>query len=273
MPTISRDGIELHYIERGSGDQTVVFSHSYLVDHRHFEAQIEALSDRYRVIAYDHRDLGQSGRASKDYGIYDLVADGVAIIEETGAAPCHWIGLSTGGFVGVRIAVRHPQLLRSLVLMDTSPADEPLLKRIKYRAMLGVLRVAGVKPLIGTAVKSMFGKSSLRDPEMKPVLATWRERMLGNDPAALIRFGKAIWSRDDVRGHLGDLDLPVLVVHGAEDVPLPVSIARETAEAIPGARLEIVERAGHLCTVEQPDMVSEILGDFLDGEAQGELAG
>lgn len=268
MPAISRDGIDLHYVEHGSGDQTVVFSHSFLVDHRHFEAQIEALADRYRVIAFDHRDHGGSGKAGPGYGIYDLVADGVAVIEETGAAPCHWIGLSTGGFVGVRIAIRHPQLLRSLVLMDTSPFAEPLLNRIKYRAMLAVLRLAGMKPLIGTGMKSMFGKSSLADADLEPVLAAWRERMLANDPAALIRFGKAIWGRDDVGGHLGDLDLPVLVVNGADDVPIPPSIARRTASLIPGSRLEIVERAGHLCTVEQPDMVAEILGDFLDGEAQ-----
>jgi pimeloyl-ACP methyl ester carboxylesterase len=79
----------------------------------------------------------------------------------------------------------------------------------------------------------------------------------------LIRFGKAIWSRDDVLDRLRELDLPTLVVVGDQDAALAPEISRRLADAIAGARLEIIERAGHLCTVERPERVSEVLAEFL----------
>lgn len=87
MKTLNVDGLELHYVERGSGDQTVVFSHSFLVDHRQFEAQVAALESRYRFIAYDHRDHGRSSSARQAYRLDDLVRDAIGVIEATGAAP------------------------------------------------------------------------------------------------------------------------------------------------------------------------------------------
>jgi pimeloyl-ACP methyl ester carboxylesterase len=124
-----------------------------------------------------------------------------------------------------------------------------------------------MKPLIGSVMKIMFGRSSLADPGLADTVATWRERMLANDPRSLIRFGAAIWARDDVSDTLGGLDLPTLVVVGAEDVPLPPAHARRMADAIPGARLAIIARAGHLCTIEQPEAVTEVVAEFLDGLA------
>ena len=264
MPTVSSAGIDLHYVERGEGEQTVVFAHSFLLDHRHFEPQIAALADRYRVIAYDHRGHGQSGKARAAYNIDDLVADGAAVIEQTGAAPCHWVGLSTGGFVGMRLAIRRPELLRSLILMDTSGNSEPLRNRLKYKALLAVLRIAGVRPLLGTAMRTLFGPTSRADPRLASELGRWRSRIQANDPRSMIRFGEAIWSRDDVLDSLRRIDLPVLVIAGAEDKPIPLDAHRRLAGAIPGARLEVIEGAGHVCTVERPEAVNAVLVSFID---------
>jgi pimeloyl-ACP methyl ester carboxylesterase len=264
MARLKVNGVELEVVERGSGSECIVFSHSYLVDHRHFEAQMAALEDRYRIIAYDHRDHGQSARVDGAYGIYDLVADGAAVIEATGAAPCHWVGLSTGGFVGMRLALQHRDKLKSLTLMDTSAEAEGRLVRMKYHALMLALRVVGIRPLVGEAAKSLLGRTTLDAPERAELLALWRDRMADNDPDALIRFGKAIWSRDDVLDALRATELPTLIVVGAEDRSLPPVHARRMHEAIAGSRLEIIEDAGHLCTVERPERVSEVLTAFID---------
>ena len=147
MPTVELPGVRLSFVERGSGPETVVVSHSYLVDHRHFEAQIAALEGRYRALAYDHRDHGESARTSAPYDMEALYEDAVAFVEETSDGPVHWVGLSTGGFVGVRLGIRRPDLLRSLVLMDTSAEAEPWLNRLKYKLMLAVLPWIGFRPL------------------------------------------------------------------------------------------------------------------------------
>jgi pimeloyl-ACP methyl ester carboxylesterase len=265
MPTLDIDGVELNYVERGTGAQTVVFSHSYLVDHRQFEAQMAALEESYRVIAYDHRDCGLSSTSATPYDLDDLVRDAVGVIEATGAAPCHFVGLSTGGFVGLRIALHHRELLASLVLMDTSAEAESLVHRLQYNAMFLTLRALGTRPLLGSAMRLMFGRSSLMDPSQAGVLSLWRERIAANDPGALVRFGRAISARDDVLQELRDVDVPTLVMVGEEDRALPPPLAAHMADAIPAARLEVIREAGHLITIEKPHAVNAVLVPFIEG--------
>lgn len=263
MPRVTvEDGVQLHYTEHGAGEETVVFSHSYLVDHRHFGPQLEALRSRYRVLAYDHRGHGQSDRPSDGYTMERIYADGVAFVEALETGPVHWIGLSTGGFVGMRIACRRPELIRSLVLMDTS-AGEPVFNKIKYRTMFLMLRAFGFGPLLGSVMSSMFGRTFLKDPARAEERIHWRQQIGGNDVDMTIRFGKAIFSRDDVTDQLRDVALPTLVVVGEDDRGTPPDMARHLAATIPGARLEVIPRAGHLCTVEEPDAVNRVLLDFL----------
>ena len=90
--------------------------------------------------------------------------------------------------------------------------------------------------------------------------------MAANDPAALIRFGEAIFGRDSVLERMSELQTPTLVLVGAEDKATPPAKARRLAEAVPGARLEEIPGAGHLSTVEQPEAVSRLLLEFLDPE-------
>ncbi|MGD2113914.1 MAG: alpha/beta fold hydrolase [Acidobacteriota bacterium] len=269
MPEIDLPGVRLHYVERGSGAETAVFSHSYLVDHRHFEPQITALEDRYRILAYDHRDHGESehlsGADRGPYGMEEIYADAVAFLEATCDGPVHWVGLSTGGFVGVRLGIRRPDLLRSLTLMDTSAEAEPTLSRLKYNLMLAVLPWIGFRPLIGETMKAMFGPRFLRDPERREERELWKARMMANDRRALVRFGRAIFSRDDVSAEAGGITVPTLVMVGERDRATPPARARRLAGSIPGARLEIIPHAGHLSTVEEPEAVNAVLGAFLDG--------
>ncbi len=267
MRKVSVNGVELAYVELGQGEETVVFSHSYLVDHRHFEAQIEALKDRFRVIAFDHRDHGQSGRTPGAYTLDDLVADAAGLIRATHSAPCHFIGLSTGGFIGLRLALRSPELLASVALMDTSAEAEPWLKRLKYRAMFLVLRTLGFDPLMKSVMGLMCGPALLDDPRRADEVALWRDRMRSNDPQALIRFGSAIFDRQCLLSELGGIRIPTLVIVGEHDRPQPPDRARRIAAGIPGAKLTIVPGAGHLSTIDAPAFVSSTLGRFLDAAA------
>jgi 3-oxoadipate enol-lactonase len=262
--TVDSAGLRLGYEEAGSGAGTVVFSHSYLVDRRQFEGQVDALSSSHRVIAFDHRDHGQSDHARGRYGLYDLVADGERVIQELDAAPCHWVGLSTGGFVGMRIALRHPDWFRSLTLMDTSASAEETIPKMRGRAMMVLLRVVGTKPLMGQAMKLMFGDAFLRDDEFRETRDLWRARIAANDRHALIRFGNAVFARDDVLDDLRALEVPVHVIAGDQDRGLPVKHSRKIAETVPDATLSIITGAGHLCTIERPAEVNEVLVPFIE---------
>lgn len=263
MGEIEVNGTRLHYREVGSGPQTVVLSHSFLTDHRQFDAQVAALRDTHRVIAYDHRDHGRSARAGAPYDLATLVDDANGLLEATSAVPCHFVGLSTGGFIGMRLALRAPDRLRSLTLLDTSAKPEMLRQRLRYRALFAVLALAGVRPVLGSAMSAMFSSSFLRDAARRDEVALWRQRIAGNDPRGVIRFGNAIFARDDVAHRLGQITVPTLVIAGEHDRPCPPRRASEIAAAVPGARLAIIPAAGHLSTVEQPDRVNDVLVPFI----------
>jgi len=268
MESIDLGGMRIAYAETGAGEDTVIFSHSFLVDHRHFAPQIEALSGRFRVVAYDHRDHGASGKAAGPYGLEDLVADAVATIERTASAPCHFVGLSTGGFVGLRLALDHPHLVKSLVLMDTSADREPWPQRFKYEAMFQVLRAFGFGPLIKTTMGLMLSPKTLGDPARRDEVAMWRDRICANDRTALVRFGRAIFGRTSVLDRLGDLRVPTLVVVGADDKPQPLFRARQMADRIAVAQLAVIPDAGHLATVDAPEAVTEVLAAFFEKQAE-----
>lgn len=263
MPTVRANGVDLHYVEAGDGPETVVLSHSYLVDHRHFAAQIEALAREYRVLAYDHRGHGGSEEVPGSYDMEEIYADGLAFVEAVASPPCHWVGLSTGGFVGLRIAARRPELLGSLVVMSAAGDAEPRFNRLKYSLLLAVVGRFGYRPVLGQAMKAMFGSAFLRDPQRRDELAEWRRRLQANPPAAMIRFGRAIFWRDDVRPELERIAAPTLVLAGELDRAVTPARAHDTARRIPGALFETVPGSGHLSTVEAPGWVSTRLAGFL----------
>jgi 3-oxoadipate enol-lactonase len=263
MGEVEVRGVRLFYREVGSGPQTVVLSHSFLADHRQFEAQIEALSDTYRTIAYDHRDHGRSTRVGAPYDLETLVGDAEALLDALSVTSCHFVGLSTGGFVGMRLALRAPERFRSLTLMDTSAEPEAWRQRVKYRALLTVLGIVGIRPVLRSGMTAMFSRSFLRDPARQDEVALWRQRIAGNDPQGLIRFGNAIFARDDVVERLRQLEVPTLVLVGEHDRPCPPERARSIAAAIPEAKLMIIPGAGHLSTIEQPEAVNDVLVPFI----------
>src|SRR5258707_9601832 len=104
MARVKVNGVELNYQESGSGPETIVFSHGLLMDHMMFESQRAAFEKQYRVIAYDHRGQGQSHDPGQGYDMDTLADDAAALITALNAAPCHFAGLSMGGFVGMRLA-------------------------------------------------------------------------------------------------------------------------------------------------------------------------
>jgi 3-oxoadipate enol-lactonase len=271
MNEVTVDGCRLCYVERGEGPETVVLSHSYLVDHRHFDQQIEALAASYRVIAYDHRGHGLSDKPTTGYSMERIYADGVGLVEALDCGPVHWAGLSTGGFVGMRMAVRRPDLLKSLVLMDTAAGAEPRFNQLKYRALFVVLRFFGLRPVMGAAMRGLFGRRFLTDPAHKDEREMWEARIRENDISAIISFGKSIFARDDVTREIAAITMPTLVLVGSDDESTPPPAARKLAAAIPNSQLEIIEGAGHLSTVDGAEAVTASLLSFL-AQVRGDAA-
>lgn len=263
MPSIRVNGARIHYEEAGSGSETIVFSHGLLMNGTMFADQVGALSEGYRCIAYDHRGQARSEITASGYDMDTLAADAAALIRELNAAPCHFVGLSMGGFVGMRLGIRHPELLRSLVLMDTSADPEPEQNRAPYKRMAFVGRWLGFRPVIGRLMPIMFGQTFLNDPARASVREHWRQHLMALDRRGTSRAAHGVIDREGVHDQLGRITTPTLVLVGDEDVATVPAKAERMHAAIAGSQLAVIPGAGHSASIEQPAAVTAALESFL----------
>lgn len=263
MAMIRVNEVDLFYADVGSGAETVVFSHGFLMDHTMYRAQLEALQSQYRCLAYDHRGHGGSEKTAVGYEMENLYADAVAFIEAMNCAPCHFVGMSTGGFVGLRLAIRRPDLLKSLTLIDTAADAEPKKGLGQYKMLAKIVRFLGWRLVINKVMAILFADPNPTDPARQAVIAEWKQRIMQNDRMATFRFGYGIWARESVYDQLGQINVPTQIIVGDKDIPTPVSRSERMAAAIPNARLAIIPDAGHTSPVDQPERVTAVLREFL----------
>jgi len=236
-------------------------------------AQVKGLSDRWRVLTYDHRGTGGSGlegAGPRPATMGDYVEDLCRLLDELGIARISAVGLSFGGRVLLSLALERPERLDRLVLGGTSAGGDGV-----ARAENAGLRSLGDPPLADPAAEAdrwerqilplLFGERwRRRHPERLANLARWRAR----HPASaegLARQWEALLAFD-VRARLGEIRAPTLVIHGSDDRVSPVDNALALVRGIPGARLELLDGVGHSPNVEAPEEMNAILRAFLGGE-------
>jgi 3-oxoadipate enol-lactonase len=194
MATIQANGVNLYYEEHGTGKETIVFSHGFLMNHAMYQAQIEALAPYYRCIAYDHRGHGRSEVTQSGYEIDNLTADAAAFIEALGVAPCHFVGMSTGGFIGLRLGIRQPELLRSLTLIDTSADAETPNQMRQYDMLATIVRYFGWRFVLGKALNTLFSSNYLNDPKRQDEVERWKQVITGHDRKGVAAFAQVFFT-------------------------------------------------------------------------------
>ncbi len=255
MPTVKVNGVELFYKETGRGPDTLVFSHGLMMDHSMFDAQSAAFSGRYRVIAYDHRGQGQSEDTGTGWDMETLTTDAANLILALDAAPCHFAGLSMGGFIGLRLAARRPALVRTLTLMNTGAEAEPWPNRVRYRVLAQLVRLVGPGPFTSVAVKALFGETTRRSPERRALLKEWTDK-LRKRPRSVAEALLGVMQRGEVAAdELRAIRCPTLIIAGEDDTARPPSDSERLATLIPGARLVRITGSGHSSALEAPDAV------------------
>lgn len=265
MATIEVNGTRLFYVDTGAGStgETIAFSHGLLWGTELFEAQIEALRGRYRCIAWDHRGQGQSDPdLTRENICMELVwQDAVALIEALGVAPVHFCGLSMGGFVGMRMAARRPDLIKSLMLLETSSEPEPVENLKRYRLLIKVVKLFGPRAVSSRVAPIMLGNAILTDPARKAEVDRYTALMSRRKDGW--RAVNGVIDRAPILAELGRVKTPTLVVVGDQDVATPIAKAEKIVAAISGAKLVTIPRAGHSSPVEEPRAVTEALTTFL----------
>lgn len=263
MAMLDVGGAKVWVEESGTGPETILFAHGLLWSGEMFAPQIERLRDRYRCVAIDFRGQGKSPVVDTGYDMDTLTGDTIKVIERLGCAPCHFVGLSMGGFVGLRIAIRRPELLRSLTLIDSAADPEPRLNVVKYNVMLALSHVVGLRPFASTVMRTMFGTAFLEDASRRTECDRLRARLLQNDIVGVRRATRGVIERAAVTDQLGRITTRTQVVHGAGDAAIVTARARRMASEIPGAAFHLIPRAGHTSTLEEPAAITDAIERFL----------
>lgn len=264
MPYIRLNGTRLYYEDTEHHQETIVFSHGLLWNTRLFDPQVAQLAGKYRCISFDHRGQGRSDTTGrKTISIEQLYHDAVGLIEALGVAPCHFVGLSMGGYVGMRIAARRPDLLKSVTLMATEAGPEQARKKRQYRSMNMVARAGALPLVVGRTMKIMFGQSFLQDESRKDDRRIYRERLLENK-RTIHHAVSGVLERKSVLHEISGISVPTLVLRGTEDAAIPREGAKMLAERAPGAEFVEIPEAGHTLTLENAMATNQVLVDFLD---------
>ncbi len=256
------------WVEDTGGDKPVLlFSHGLLWSTRMFDAQVAAFRDRFRCIAWDHRGQGQSDVPRvRCITIEDCYRDAVALIEQLDVSPVHFVGLSMGGFVAMRLAARRPDLLRSCILLETSADPEPVDNVPRYRMLNRVARWLGLGVVAERVMPIMFGRTFLTDPARTAERSEWKARLSANR-RDIWRAVNGVIEREGVYDALTSITVPTLIVVGDEDVATAPAKAERIHAAIRESTLVRIPGAGHSSSVEQPERVNAAMDAFLRAAA------
>jgi 3-oxoadipate enol-lactonase len=256
-------GARLHYEVAGEGDAVLLIMGLGMASTGWWRT-VPVLAERFRVITFDNRGAGRSDSPRGPYTLAQLAADAVAILDAAEEERAHVYGLSLGGMIAQELALRHPARVHKLVLGATTPGGRR--HELPDEAALGFFERRGRMPAeegVWASVPYNYGYAT----------RVQHADRIGQDAVQRLRFPvspegykaqlAAAW-RFDAVDRLAQLTTPALVLHGSEDRMIPVSNGRRLAEAIPDARLQILEGAGHLYMTDAPEADRDVL-HFLAG--------
>ena len=257
------NGTKLFYTDTGKGDVAIVFSHGLLFSTEMFEEQIAHFRGKYRCIAYDHRGQGQSDCPDSGYDMDTLTDDAAALIRALGVEGCHFVGLSMGGFVALRMALNYPELVRSIAVLDSSADPEPQENHGKYKFLNFILRWFGARPVVKSVMPIMFSQTFLNDPARKALRDRWA-RFLGRVPnrKSMAKAVQGVIERKGVYERLGEIETPTLILVGEEDTATVPEKSERMHAAIKGSEFVRVPHGGHVSTIDAPDDVNAALERF-----------
>jgi 3-oxoadipate enol-lactonase len=227
-----------------------------------WEPQLPVLAERFRVIRVDHRGHGRSPVPAGPYTIADLGSDVLALLDHLGERRVSLCGLSMGGMAGMWLGAHAPERIAALALLDTSA----YMGREVWEPRIAAVETGGTAAIVDGVMQRWFTPEfRQRNPERVARFAA----MVTDTPDDGYA-GCAAAIRDmDLRPDLAKVTAPTLVVVGADDPATPPDAARDIADRIAGARLEVIAGAAHIANVERPDEVNRHLLDHFERHAHG----
>ena len=261
MPHIKLNNCNYYYEIHGSGKETIVLSHGLLWSGKMFYKQTAYFKKKYRLITYDHRGQGKSEVTEGRYDMDQLYEDAVALLDHLKLKNVHFGGLSMGGFVAMRLAARRPDLVKSLILMETTSEIEP--NKFKYTILNNIVKFFGLKVVVRPVMKIMFGAKFLNDPKRKEERKEWENELLKNNKT-IIYAVSAVVDRKAISNELKNISCPTLILVGTQDTATPPEKAEFIHSKIKKSTLTYIDGGGHTSSIEEPQKYNMEIEHFLD---------
>jgi 3-oxoadipate enol-lactonase len=261
MPKLRVGEIDLYYETAGQG-QPILFIHGLGSSGRDWDLQVALFAQHYQVVTLDMRGHGQSDKPPGPYNVPLFAADTAALIRSLRIDPAHIVGLSMGGMIAFQLAVSAPDLVKSLVIVNSGP--ELVLRTWKERLRglqrLLIARLLGMRKMGQVLSKRLFPK-----PEQEELRRAIVERWAENDKRTYIDSTRGLvgWSVVD---RLDAVRCPTLVIAADEDYT-PVSLKEAYVAKMPQAELVIITDSRHATPIERPEEFNRALMTFLSKQA------
>lgn len=266
MPNIQINNADIYYEDSAPNDTqkpVMLFAHGLLWSTKVYDKQVAHFAKDYRCIAFDFRGQGQSQITKDGYDMDTLADDAIGLLEALNIDSCHYVGLSMGGFVGQRVAIKRPELLQSLTLIDTSADAEDPNNIPGYKKLVAAIKWLGMKRVSKKVMPIMFGSTFLADKTRKADNKEWLALLNSNRKEGVVKATTGIIERKGIYDQLDKVTTPTLIIVGDEDVATPYAKAERMHFAIAGSKLAVIKGSGHTSTVEEPEQVNTVISKFL----------
>ena len=251
MSVAPSDGVDLYYERVGAGPPVLLVM-GLGMNATGWWRTIPVLAQGFTVLSFDNRGVGRSGRPRGQFSIAQMADDAVAVLDAAGVGAAHVYGVSLGGMIAQEIALRRPERVLGLVLAATTPGGEhAVAPDAETLAFFRRRRQMPAEEAVWASVPYNYAARTRRDGGQRIAEDIAQRLRFPIEPEPYVAQLAAALGHDAYE-RLGAVSHPTLVVHGAEDRMVHPDNARLLAERIPGARLQVWERTGHLLFTDEP---------------------
>ncbi len=263
--TIPLNNFELSYDDIGEGAVPIVFLHGYPFDKTMWHLQLDFLKSSHRVIACDIRGFGKSTDEESPLSM-DLFSDDlIQFMDKLNIDQAILCGLSMGGYIALNAMKKFPTRFEALILCDTQCiADTPEGKEKRYKT-IEKIEIDGAEKFNEDFIKKIFHKDSLTNK--KEILAQLKTVVFANSKQIIVHGLVALAERSETCSTLKEITIPTLIICGREDEVTPLAQSEFMNATIKGSILKVIDNAGHVSNLEQPNVFNQHLLDFLTWKA------